>query len=189
MLIDTWRRPSMLSPMCQDVARLQFDSCAQKQSLCGTVMMAWIWHVWINAIVFVPAAKAPPKARAKELLYSLDLIHELTSLFSPKVTFAGSLRKAFSQKHISGFLVVVQATAKIRPRPAHGLFSIEKTWYQKLYRTTEAIVPMNDRWRQLNDTMHQYVPLHASMCQHCSLTAVHRSAAFAEQSWFMMAWT
>ena len=116
MLIDTWRRPSMLSPMCQDVARLQFDSCAQKQSLCGTVMMAWIWHVWINAIVFVPAAKAPPKARAKELLYSLDLIHELTSLFSPKVTFAGSLRKAFSQKHISGFLWL----CKQRPRFAQG---------------------------------------------------------------------
>ena len=27
-------------------------SCAKKDSLSGTVMMAWIWHVWINAIVF-----------------------------------------------------------------------------------------------------------------------------------------
>ena len=70
MLIERWTRPSMLSSMCQHVARLQFDSCAKKQSLCGTVMMAWIWHVWINAIVFVPAAKAPPKARAKELSYN-----------------------------------------------------------------------------------------------------------------------
>ena len=26
-------------PTC--VARLQFDSCAEKDSLCGTVMMAW----------------------------------------------------------------------------------------------------------------------------------------------------
>ena len=45
-------------------------SPAEKDSLCGTVMMAWIWHVWINATVFVPTAKAPPKAGAKELSYS-----------------------------------------------------------------------------------------------------------------------
>ena len=35
-----WRRPSMLSSMCQHVARLQFDSCAEKDNLSGTVMMA-----------------------------------------------------------------------------------------------------------------------------------------------------
>ena len=70
MLIERWRRPSKLSSMCQHVARLQFDSCAKKQSVCGTVMMAWICHVWINAIVFVPAAKAPPEAAAKELSYN-----------------------------------------------------------------------------------------------------------------------
>ena len=29
----------MLSSMCQDVARLQFVSCADKDSLCGTVMI------------------------------------------------------------------------------------------------------------------------------------------------------
>ena len=68
ILIERWTRPSILSSMCQHVARLQFDSCAEKDSLCGTVMMAWIWHVWINA------AKAPPKAGAKELSYnSLNL--------------------------------------------------------------------------------------------------------------------
>ena len=49
-------------------------SPAEKDSLCGTVMMAWIWHLWINAIVFVPTAKAPPKAAAKELSHnSLNL--------------------------------------------------------------------------------------------------------------------
>ena len=46
-------------------------------------------------MVFVPMAQAPPKAGAKELLYSLNLIHEFTSLFSPKVIFAGLLRHAF----------------------------------------------------------------------------------------------
>ena len=39
MLIERWTRPSMLSSMCQDVARLQFVSCAEKDSLCGTVMI------------------------------------------------------------------------------------------------------------------------------------------------------
>ena len=36
MLIERWRRPSMLSSMRQHVTRLQFDSCAKKDSLCGT---------------------------------------------------------------------------------------------------------------------------------------------------------
>ena len=39
MLIERWTRPSMLSSMCQHVARLQFESCAEKHSLCGTVMI------------------------------------------------------------------------------------------------------------------------------------------------------
>ena len=46
-------------------------------------------------MVFVPMAQAPPKAGANELLYSLNLIHEFTSLFSPKVIFSGLLRHAF----------------------------------------------------------------------------------------------
>ena len=67
-------------------------------------------------MVFAPMAQAPPKAGTKELVYSLNLIHEFTSLFSPKVTFAGSLRKAISQKHISVFLWL----CKQRPRFAQG---------------------------------------------------------------------
>ena len=40
-------------------------------------------------MVFVPMAKAPPKAGAKELSYgSLNLIHEFTSLVSPQVIYA-----------------------------------------------------------------------------------------------------
>ena len=82
-------------------------------------------------MVFVPMAQAPPKAGTKELVYSLNLIHEFTSLFSPKVSFAGSLRKA---SHRSTplwtsvfFSVVAQATAKFCPKPAQGLFSVERT--------------------------------------------------------------
>ena len=47
-------------------------------------------------MVFVPMAQAPPKAGAKELSYdSLNLNHEFTPLFSPKVIYAGLLRHAF----------------------------------------------------------------------------------------------
>ena len=42
MLNEGRRRLSMLSSMDQRVATLQFDSCAEKDSLCGRVMMAWI---------------------------------------------------------------------------------------------------------------------------------------------------
>ena len=40
-------------------------------------------------MVFVSMAQAPPNAGADELLYSLNLIHGFTSLFSPKVIYAG----------------------------------------------------------------------------------------------------
>ena len=60
-------------------------------------MMAWTESAWINAMVFVPMAEAPTKPGAK-LLYNLNLIHEFTSLNSPKMIYAGLPRKAFSPK-------------------------------------------------------------------------------------------
>ena len=71
MLNERWRRLSVQTSTCQHVAAIQFVSCAEKYSLCGTVVMAWIWHVWINAMVCVPMTEAPPKAGTKQLLYSL----------------------------------------------------------------------------------------------------------------------
>ena len=68
MLYERWSRLSVQSSTCQHGPTLQFVSRAEKDSLFGTVMMAWIWHVWINAMVLVPMAQAPPKADAKELL-------------------------------------------------------------------------------------------------------------------------
>ena len=68
MLYERWSRLSVQSSTCQHGPTLQSVSRAEKDSLLGTVMMAWIWHVWINAMVLVPMAQAPPKADAKELL-------------------------------------------------------------------------------------------------------------------------
>ena len=56
----------MQSSTWQHVAAIQFVSCAEKDSLCGTVMMC----AWTNATVCVPMTQAR-KAGAKELFYSL----------------------------------------------------------------------------------------------------------------------
>ena len=46
---------------------------------------------------------------------------------------------------------------------------------------------MLSKFRQLNcPNMRQYVPLRASMGQHCSLSAVQRQTAFVEQSWWRL---
>ena len=60
-------------------------------------------------------------------VYSLNLIDEFTSLFSPKVIVAGLPRESFpTEACLCGhtrFSVVAQATAKIRPRPAQERIS------------------------------------------------------------------
>ena len=95
---------------------------------------------------FVPMAQAPPKARAKGLLYSLNLIHEFRSLFWPMVIFAGLLRKAFPQKHafvdMSVFLWLRKQRRRFAQSQPKGYFQMKE-----LDRTSEAIVPMNEMWR------------------------------------------
>ena len=71
-------------------------------------------------MVFVAMAQAPPKAGAKDLLYSLNLIHEFTSLFSPKVIFAGLPGKAFPRKQAFVGISVFQSLPKQRPRFAQS---------------------------------------------------------------------
>ena len=119
-------------------------------------------------MVFVPMAQAPPKAGAKEL-YSLNLIHEFTSLFSPKVIFAGLPGKACPRKHAFVDISVFLWLHKQQPRFAKGQ---PKGYFQmqELDRTAEVIVPMNEVWKKLNANMRQYVPLHGNMGQHCCLS-------------------
>ena len=93
----------MLRSMCQHVARSQFDNCAEKHSLCGTVMI----HDGLNLTCLDQCHGVRShgtsfsqawSAVCPELFYSLNLIHEFTSLFSPKVISEGVPRKAFQQK-------------------------------------------------------------------------------------------
>ena len=71
-------------------------------------------------MVFVPMAQAPPKAGANELLYSLNLIDEFTSLFSPKVIYAGLPGKAFPRKQAFVDISVFLWLRKQQPRFAQG---------------------------------------------------------------------
>ena len=136
-------------------------------------------------MVFVPMAQAPPKADAKELLYSLqskfDRWFTFTSLFSPKVIVAGLPKGSFPTEAClcrhQCFSVVAQATQDSPKASPRAIFKMKV-----LDRTTEAIVLMNERWRKLNANMRQYVPFRANMGQHCSLSAVQRKTAFLEQS-------
>ena len=84
-------------------------------------------------MVFVPMAQAPPKAGADELLYSLNLIHEFTSLFSPKVIYAGLPRKTFPGSRISVFLWLRNQRPRFAQGQPRGYFQIKKT-----HRTTKA---------------------------------------------------
>ena len=97
-------------------------------------------------MVFVPMAQAPPKAGAKDLLYS-------QSKFDPWVyilVFAEGNFCRFAWESLPTeagvcrhqcFSVVAQATAKIRPRPK-GYFQLKE-----LYRTTKAYSQMNADWK------------------------------------------
>ena len=97
------------------VLTLHLISCAEKDSVSGRVMMAWIWRVRISATVFVSMAQAPPKAGAKELLYSLQSNFD-PRVFSTNLLDVGLPRKAFPRKQAKVdtahqcFSVVVQAT-------------------------------------------------------------------------------
>ena len=105
-------------------ANIAVCSCAEKERL------------------FVPMAQAPPKAGTRELSYnSLNLTHEFRSLFSPKVIFAGLLRKAFPQKHAFVDMSVFMWLRKQRSRFAQSQL---KGYFQmkKLDRITKAIVPI-----------------------------------------------
>ena len=94
--------------------------------LCREKQAFWNSHDGLNltcldqchgAIVLVPMAQAPPKADAKRIVdkvYSLNLIDEFTSLFSPKVIVAGLPRESLSTEAClcrhQCFSVVAQAT-------------------------------------------------------------------------------
>ena len=97
-------------------------------------------------MVFVPMAQASRWRKKRCCTVSLNLIHELTSLFWPKVISAGLPGKAFPRKHAFVDISVFLWLRKQRPRFAQGQ---PKGYFQtkELHRTTQAIAQMNADWK------------------------------------------
>ena len=165
MLIERWRRPSMLSSMCQDVARLQFDSSSEKDSLCGTVMMGLNWKCLDQCHGVRSHGKISSQGWRKIVVQSkfdpwvYILVFAECDLYKfvweSLPTEAGLCRHPY-------WSVVAQATAKFRPRTAQGLFSNERTWHQELdchwsYCPNE---------RKVEQAAYQHAPICAITCQH-----------------------
>ena len=114
-------------------------------------------------MVFVPMAKARPKAVAEELSYdSLNLIHEFTSLFRRRwfmMIYGGWPRKAFSRKQafvdINAFPWLHKQQPIFAQGQPKGNFQLKE-----LHRTTKAFSEMNADWNWRRHSMLR------SMCQH-----------------------
>ena len=126
-------------------------------------MMGWIWHVWINAIVFVPTAKAPPEAGAKKLSYkSLNLAYSgQHPCFGPNwfIQFCHIwrwIRCAEKSSPTETGKCHVDTGHQILPGLAQGSFQIEK-----LDRTTKASAQINADWKVEKA---QYAEFNAPTC-------------------------
>ena len=121
--------------------------------LCKETQPLWnshdSWWPELNMFESMPWCSFPWHkllAGAKKLLYSLNLIREFTSLFSPKVIFAGLPGKVFPRKHAFVDISVFLWLRKQRPRFAQGQ---PKGYFQtkELHRTTQAIAQMSADWK------------------------------------------
>ena len=86
---------------CQHGPTLQFASCAEKNRLSGTVMMAWILTCLDQCHGVGSHGTSSSQGWPKELLYSLQSKFDRWVYildFRPKVIVAGLPRKAFPRK-------------------------------------------------------------------------------------------
>ena len=149
-----------------NVARLQFDSCAEKDSLCGTVMS----HDGLNLKSLDQCHGVPSHGTSSSQGWRKRIVVQ-QSKFDRWVyilVFAEGDLSRFAWESLPTeaglcrhqcFSVVAQATAKIRPRPAQGLFS---NFIEQL-RLEWMLIERWGRQGMFN------VP--TSMWQDCSLTA------------------
>ena len=161
---EGWVCWDMMSSMCQHVATLQFGSCAEKDSLFGTVMM-----VWINA-----SHKLFPRLTQKKCctVYLLNLIHEFASFFSTK----GDLC-SFAQENLPVETGLCRTSVFLCGCASHATDS------PKASRKAKSIFPMKESWGTAAYAEIWWVQC-ANMWQHCNLAAVQRKTAFLEQSWW-----
>ena len=167
----------MLSSMCQHVARLQFVSRAEKDSLCAEFhmfgSMPWCKFPWHKLLPRL----AQENCHTTVWIWSMSL-HPCFRLRWLLQDVAGLPRKAFPRKQAFVDISVVLCLRKQQPRFAQGQ---PKGYFltKRLDRTTEAIARMNIVW----EGPVCWVQC-ANMWQDCSLSAVQRKTACVEQSWW-----
>ena len=175
-------------PACANIAVCRL--CRERQPLVEQSWWAWTENAWINATVFVPMAQAPPKAGAK-WLYSPNLIHEFTSLFSQNVIYAGLFGKAFPRKHTFVDISVFLWLGKQQPRFAQGhptgYFQMKKLDIKNFIEPLKLLsqwMTGGESWMTPCTNMCPYVPACANIavCQLC-----RERQPLVEQSWW--AWT
>ena len=160
--IERWRRPSMPSSMCQHVATLQFDSCAEKHSLCGTVMI----HDGPNLTCLDQdhGVRSHGKSSSQSccrriIIRQSEFDPWVYILVSPKMIYGGWPRKAFSRKQafvdINAFLWLHKQQPIFAQGQPKGNFQLKE-----LHRTTKAFSEMKADWNWRRHSMLR------SMCQH-----------------------
>ena len=147
--------------------------------LCRERQPLWKSHDGLNENLFgsmpwcsLPWHKHLPRLKQKDCytVYSLNLIHEFTSLFSTNLLYVGLRRKAFPGKQAKVdtghqcFSVVAQATPQDLPKASPMAIFKWKNLMEQLDRAC---------WVQ-----------RANMWKNCSLSAVQRKTAFVEESWW-----
>ena len=143
---------------------------------------------WPEFLFSLPWHKHLPRLAQKNCctVYSLNLIHEFTSLFSTNLLYAGLPRKAFPGKQAKVdtghqcFSMVAQATPQDSPKASPMAIFKWKNLMEQLNPLLEWI-----RWMKVGGGWVCWVQL-ANMWQHCSVTAVQRKTAYhcVEESWW-----
>ena len=106
-------------------------------------------------------------------VYSLNLIDEFTSLFSPKVIVAGLPRESFP--HVFVDISVILWLRKQQPRFAQGQPKKE------FHRTSKGIAEMNADWKV---DKAQYAEFNVPTCVKIAVWQCRGKTGFLEQSWW-----
>ena len=180
-------------PACANIAVCQL--CRERQPLVEQSWWAWTENAWINAMVFVPMAQAPPKAGSKNCC--INLIDEFTSWVSPKAAIAGSLRKAFLQKHAFVDISVFPPLGKQQPRFAQGqptgYFQMKKLDIKNFVEPLKLLsqwMTGGESWMTPCTKMRPYVPACANIavCQLCRERQPWNSHDGPEMPWCSFPW-
>ena len=174
--------------MCHDVPTCGKIAVWQ---LCKETQPLWnshdSWWPELNMFGSMPWCSFPwhkllPRLAQKEVLYSLNLIHEFTSLFSPKVyNFCRFAQEGLPSKQAFVDISVFLWLRKQRPRFAQGQ---PKGYSQlkELHRTTKPYSQVNADWKVGKA---QYAEFNVPTCGKIAVWLLCRET----QPWFTMAWT